>query len=141
MHFSEEVRAGKEVAFLHKLACFVELLSGRALSRWVLCGQPRGSLLVFCLRNHAVVFHSVCMTHVSPWHLGTPLCPVLFFFFFFLFGCPAAYDVPRPVGSVVCSPAPVAGDPSHSCDLSHSSSNTGSLTHCTRLGIEPTPLQ
>lgn len=85
MHFSEEVRAGKEVAFLHKLACFVELLSGRALSRWVLCGQPRGSLLVFCLHNHAVVFHSVCMTHVSPWHLGTPLCPVLFFFFSFSF--------------------------------------------------------
>ena len=26
---------------------------------------------------------------------------------------------------------------SHSCDLHHSCSNTGSLTHCARLGMEP----
>ena len=28
-------------------------------------------------------------------------------------------------------------DPSHSCDLSCSSSSAGSLTHCAGLGIEP----
>ena len=28
-------------------------------------------------------------------------------------------------------------DPSHSCDLSHSCSNAGSLTHCARPGLEP----
>ena len=28
-------------------------------------------------------------------------------------------------------------DPSHSCNLSHSCRNTGSLTHCAGLGIEP----
>ena len=32
-------------------------------------------------------------------------------------------------------------NPSCSCDLHHSCSHTGSLTHCTRLGIEPVPLQ
>ena len=28
-------------------------------------------------------------------------------------------------------------DPSHSCDLHHSGGNTGSLTHCARLGVKP----
>ena len=28
-------------------------------------------------------------------------------------------------------------DPSYSCDLSHTCGNTGSLTHCARLGIKP----
>ena len=40
-------------------------------------------------------------------------------------------EVPRP-----------GSNPSCGCDLHHSSSSSaGSLTHCTRLGIEPLPLQ
>lgn len=58
IHFSEEFsvrKKKKKVASLNKLACFVELLSGRALYNLVLCGQPRGSALVFCLSNHALL--------------------------------------------------------------------------------------
>ena len=45
---------------------------------------------------------------------------------FFISGHPMAYGVPGP-----------GSDPSHSCHLSHSSSNTRSLTHCRGPGVEP----
>lgn len=34
-------------------------------------------------------------------------------------------------------PSQGSSDPSHSCDLHHSCSNTGSLNYCVGLGIEP----
>ena len=64
----------------------------------------------FCLPPHCLLF--------SLSFLGTFFSP--------LFGHPVAFGVPRP-----------GSDVSHSCDLHHSCSNSGFLTHCAGLGIEP----
>ena len=58
--------------------------------------------------------------------LQLPNPGVFFVCFCFFFGRPKTYGVPRGQGS----------DPSCSCNLHCSCSNTGSLTHCARLGME-----
>lgn len=67
IHFAKQfsARGKKKAAFLNKLACFVELLSGRVLHNLVFRGQPRSSALGSCLSNHSLLTSPV-----------TSICPI-----------------------------------------------------------------
>ena len=81
IHFVKQfsARGKKKAAFLNKLACFVELLSGRVLHNLVFHGQPRSSALGSCLSNHSLLtspMTSICpISDLGTWCTGTLHAP------------------------------------------------------------------